>query len=74
MGWLGWLKDSTGPGEVNEKTTRNSDGSTRTEYLRTEDNSRTGSRDDHSHVTVNTDSSGHTTSAGGHGISGGSHK
>jgi hypothetical protein len=74
MPWSGWVKDPSGPGDVNTKTTSTSSGGSRTEHLRTEDNAKTGSRDDHSHVTINTDSSGHTTSAGGHGIREGSRK
>lgn len=74
MGWTDWFKDPTGPGEVSEKSTSTSDGGSQTHYLRTEDDAKSGSRDDHSHVIVNTDSSGHTTSAHGHGISGGDRK
>lgn len=74
MGWTDWFKDPTGPGEVAEKSSSTSSGGTRTEYLRTEDNARTGSKSDHSHVVVERDASGHTTSASGHGIRGGDHK
>lgn len=73
MGWSGWTKDSTGPGEVNEKTVDRDDGSRDHHVMRTEDNSREGSRSDHSHVVVNERSDG-SRSAHGHGIKEGKHK
>lgn len=74
MGWGDWFSDTTGPGEVVEKVDTKPDGSTTTHTLRTEDNAKSGSRDDHSHVIVNTDDSGKTISAHGHGIFGGRRK
>ena len=70
MGWSGWSKDSLGPGEVNTKESVTSDGTRESHTMRTADNAKTGSRDDHSHVVVRETSDG-TTSAHGHGIRGG---
>jgi hypothetical protein len=72
MGWFGWGSDSSG-GEVNEKVDSDSAGNTKTEYLRTEDNAKEGSRNDHSHIVVRESSSG-SKSASGHGIFGGRRK
>lgn len=72
MGWTGWSKDSSG-GETNEKVTSDKSGGTKTEFLRTEDNAKTGSRNDHSHVVVRENANGNKT-ASGHGIFGGKRK
>lgn len=70
--WSGWFSDSSG-GEVKEKVSKDAHGSIKTEYLRTKDNAKIGSRRDHSHVVVRESSSGRK-SASGHGIRGGSRK
>lgn len=72
MGWSDWFKDSSG-GEVTTKTTQESNGTTKTEWLRTSDNAKTGSRDDHSHVVVRESADGRKTSSG-HGIRGSTRK
>jgi hypothetical protein len=71
MGWTGWFKDDTG-GDSNEKITTDS-GYTKTEILRTEDNAKVGSRNDHSHVIIREKPDGSKT-ASGHGIFGGKRK
>ncbi len=68
MGWGKWFSDVFGGGEVREKR----DGGS-THYLRTSDNAKTGSRNDHSHVVVTSKPSGHT-SAHARGIRGGERK
>lgn len=73
MSWTDWFNDPSGPGEVNEKTSQSSDGSKTTEYLRTEDDAKSGSRKEHSHVIHTEHSSGRST-AHGHGIFGGRRK
>ncbi|HRH22529.1 MAG TPA: hypothetical protein PLB51_00855 [Candidatus Paceibacterota bacterium] len=73
MGWGNWFRDPTGPGEVKEKVEKHQDGSRTSHTLRTEDNAKVGSRNDHSHVIVHERSDG-TKSAHGHGIRGGSKK
>ncbi|MBI5139151.1 hypothetical protein HZA26_00870 [Candidatus Nomurabacteria bacterium] len=72
MGWSDWFKDSSG-GEVSEKVTKDSSGGTKTDYLRTEDNAKSGSHKDHSHVVVREKSDG-TKTASSHGIRGGRQK
>jgi len=72
MGWSDWFKDSSGPGEVKEKHESTSERES-THYLRTEDNAKSGSRNDHSHVVVHHNSDG-SSSAHGHGIRGGRRK
>ena len=69
MGWSGWFSDSTGPGEVNEKSSGSD-----THYLRTEDNAKSGSKSDHSHVMVREHSSGRSTGHGFHSFFGGKKK
>ncbi len=59
MGWTDWFKD--GSGECKEKAEKNSDGSTSTHYLRSDH----GNRNDHSHIVVNKNADGKTTSAHG---------
>lgn len=73
MGWTDWFKDSTGPGEVKEKTSTESDGSKSSHWMRTSDHAKEGSRKDHSHVIVTEKPSG-SKSAHGHGIRGGRRK
>jgi len=72
MGWSDWFSDSSG-GKVSEKVSTDSHGNTKTEYLRTEDNAKSGSKNDHSHVVVRESANG-SKSASGHGIRGGSRK
>ncbi len=72
MGWGPWSSDSSGGGETREKT-ESSGGRTESHTLRTEDNAKEGSRNDHSHVIVTEHESGRTT-AHGHGIFGGRRK
>lgn len=71
--WSDWFNDQTGPGEVSQKTETGSDNSKTEHYLRTEDNAKSGSRNDHSHVVVHEKSDGSKT-AHGHGIFGGKRK
>jgi len=71
MGWSDWSKDSTG-GMTSGKVSRENN-TTKTEYMRTEDNAKVGSKDDHSHVVVRVNDNGRTT-ASGHGIFGGRRK
>lgn len=73
MGWSNWFSDPTGPGDVKEKTTSDADGTKSDHWLRTSDNAKEGSRNDHSHVIV-TEKPGGSKSAHGHGIRGGKRK
>lgn len=73
MGWTDWFKDPTGPGKVSEKITTESDGTRKTEYVRTEDNTKKGDKGDHSHIRVYEKPDG-TKSAHAHGIRGGERK
>lgn len=59
MGWGKWF-DVGGGEKMTEKTTTKSDGSSKYESLRTNN----GSKEDHQHTWVNSDSSGKTTSGG----------
>jgi hypothetical protein len=52
MGWGKWFNDSTGPGEVKEKTERHADGTTDKHYLRTADHVRSTDKENHTHVFV----------------------
>lgn len=68
-----WKDDPTGPGKVTEKTVSHADGTTEKHTLRTEDNAKTGDKNDHSHVIETEHPSGRST-AHGHGIRGGERK
>lgn len=74
MGWSDWFKDSSGSGEVKEKTERHSDGGSTHHTMRTEDDAKSGDKNDHSHIIVNERSDGSTKSAHAHGIRGGTRK
>jgi hypothetical protein len=67
MSWSDWCKDSSG-GKVSEKVEKSSDGSKDTHYIRTSDDTRSGSKDNHSHVMVREKADGSSTAHGFHGI------
>lgn len=66
MGWSDWFNDDSG-GQVKEKVVE-SESSKDTHFLRTEDHTRTGDRENHSHVMVRENSSGTKTAHAFHGI------